>query len=37
MTEKRLIDANELNDYVIDIWGGGNTHNIVISYEDVLH
>lgn len=32
----RLIDANALNDYVMDIFGGGNTDNTVIWYGDVL-
>lgn len=32
----RLIDADTLNDYVMDIWGRGNTDNTVIWYGDVL-
>lgn len=32
----RLIDADELNDYVMDTYGGGITDNTVIFYGDVL-
>ena len=32
----RLIDADALNDYVMDTWGGGNIDNTVIWYGDVL-
>ena len=32
----RLIDADTLNDYVMDIWGGGNIDNTVIWYGDVF-
>ena len=32
----RLIDADAFRDYVMDIWGGGNTDNTVIWYGDVL-
>ena len=33
----RLIDADALNDYVMDVWGGGNADNTVIWYGDVLN
>ena len=32
----RLIDADTLNDYVMDIWGGGNIDNTAIWYGDVF-
>lgn len=32
----RLIDADELNDYMMDTYGGGITDNTVIFYGDVL-
>ena len=32
----RLIDADALNDYVMDTWGGGNIDNTAIWYGDVF-
>lgn len=32
----RLIDADTLNDYVMDTWGGGNIDNTAIWYGDVF-
>lgn len=32
----RLIDADALNDYVLDAYGGGADNNTVIWYGDVL-
>lgn len=32
----RMIDADTLNDYVMDIWGKGNTDNTCVWYGDVL-